>query len=516
MPYYPPKKAREILENSVLLDGLYKIPNELYQFYSLVFHALYHKGLKSGLKKEGKAVGSITKLGHDYYSSLSRLLPFLNLSIELVLGELDDFMSKVGWRPPLDNLAKLSAKNIWLKERIESDLNDSRIIVGLSCFAIRDSSKHLKPDIISSLEKAGFEILKTKKLSKDEISKCSEQIRGGNWNLSSESAQFDPPSVAIAALSLLPVKPNSKVLVKYPYLSDERLLIKDTLRQKFGSHVPCGQKSSVIHSADNPVEAEHYIQIFFGAESTDILLNAQSLLERFRTDETVHDDLTRNGNNAKIEVITYENSLVVAKTFMPSKKYILEREIYAIRELSPYIQSIPEIIDIQDSRVLFRYYDDTLKFKLKAGRLYPLKAGLQSIQILRELWELGWVHMDAHPENFIFDRNEGLKLLDFEYCIPYESKPTSFSDSWDLVGYPNSFNGDAPRGSSVTYNRCWRPHLGLSLKAALYGSWIRVVLEYNIYKIISTPKLLLRRIRYHLKCKVISGKSRNTFPHKAK
>ena len=76
MPYYPPKKAREILENSVLLDGLYKIPNELYQFYSLVFHALYHKGLKSGLKKEGKAVGSITKLGHDYYSSLSRLLPF--------------------------------------------------------------------------------------------------------------------------------------------------------------------------------------------------------------------------------------------------------------------------------------------------------------------------------------------------------------------------------------------------------------------------------------------------------
>ena len=106
-------------------------------------------------------------------------------------------------------------------------------------------------------------------------------------------------------------------------------MIKDTLRQKFGSHVPCGQKSSVIHSADNPVEAEHYIQIFFGAESTDILLNAQSLLERFRTDETVHDDLTRNGNNAKIEVITYENSLVVAKTFMPSKKYILEREIYA-------------------------------------------------------------------------------------------------------------------------------------------------------------------------------------------
>ena len=45
------------------------------------------------------------------------------------------------------------------------------------------------------------------------------------WKLefSSESAQFDPPSVAIAALSLLPVKPNSKVLVKYPYLSDERL-----------------------------------------------------------------------------------------------------------------------------------------------------------------------------------------------------------------------------------------------------------------------------------------------------
>ena len=83
-----------------------------------------------------------------------------------VLGELDDFMSKVGWRPPLDNLAKLSAKNIWLKERIESDLNDSRIIVGLSCFAIRDSSKHLKPDIISSLEKAGFEILKTKTLKR--------------------------------------------------------------------------------------------------------------------------------------------------------------------------------------------------------------------------------------------------------------------------------------------------------------------------------------------------------------
>lgn len=505
MPYYPPKKAREILDNSVLFEGLYRIPNELYQFYSLVFHALYHKGFKSGLKKEGKARGSTTEHDHNYHSSLSRLLPLLNLRVELVLEELDDLMSKVGWRPPIDNLAKLSTQNIWLKERIESELQNSRCVKGLSCFAIRDSSKHLKSEIISSLEKAGFEILKTKNLSNDEISKCSEQIRGGNWNISSESAQFDPPSVAIAALSLLPVNPSSRVLMKYPHLADERILVKDFLRHKFGYLLPCGHKNLVIHSADNPVEANHYIEIFFGAESSDILLNAVNLMERFRTNEIVHEDLTRNGNNSKIEVISYENSLVVAKTFLPSKKYILEREVYAIRELSQYTRSVPELVDVQDCRVLFRYYDDTLRFNRREGRLYPLNTGLQAIQILRELWVQGWVHMDAHPENFIFDRNEGLKLLDFEYCIPYKSKPTSFADSWDLIGYPNSFTGDAPRGPAVSYNRCWKPHLGLSLQTALYGSWLRIFLEYNVSRILSAPKLLLRRIRYHLKLKGKKG-----------
>ena len=89
------------------------------------------------------------------------------------------------------------------------------------------------------------------------------------------------------------------------------------------------------------------------------------------------------------------------------------------------------MIEAKDGRILMHYYQDQLRFHHKGGKLFPLKMGIHAMDVLEQLWKLGWVHLDAHPENFLFDPEKGLKLLDYEYCVPYPIRPKSFEESWD-------------------------------------------------------------------------------------
>ena len=179
-------------------------------------------------------------------------------------------------------------------------------------------------------------------------------------------------------------------------------------------------------------------------------------------------DISNNGRRANVEVIDWNGSLAVKKTFRKGYERFLERERLAMKTFSRLRPEIPPLLEGGPDYVIFPYYEDVLKFDKRALRLLPLAVVEQAIDVLPFLYEQGYALLDFTPHNIVVDRLSGLKVIDFEFLHRYETKPETFEASYDLAGIPADFAGDRPVDSVVTYRRKWEPYTGLDIGALLY------------------------------------------------
>ena len=83
----------------------------------MAYHAVYHKGYSSGVPSlTGKSIDPLDA-GHDYPEVLAAIAEKAGIDLpDLTLEGLDDLLRRRGWRPPMDMLEKLSARNEWIKD----------------------------------------------------------------------------------------------------------------------------------------------------------------------------------------------------------------------------------------------------------------------------------------------------------------------------------------------------------------------------------------------------------------
>ena len=120
MAYYPPDLARSILEQAVLHPSGCKVPSPQHHFLSLAYHALYHKGPKSGLRSGLPGVRPVSAPEHDYAATLAGLALAAGLepaSVTMGMEVLDECLNRSGWRPDTKTLASLAASNSWIRQR---------------------------------------------------------------------------------------------------------------------------------------------------------------------------------------------------------------------------------------------------------------------------------------------------------------------------------------------------------------------------------------------------------------
>jgi hypothetical protein len=114
MPYYPPALAKQIVSRSVS-DGLCRMPCAEDHFLSLAYHAVYHKGLRSGLPTTVASLKPVAQPEHDYRSALTELATTLGLEVAIDMESLDQALAEHGWRPPVDTLKQLAIHNEWVR-----------------------------------------------------------------------------------------------------------------------------------------------------------------------------------------------------------------------------------------------------------------------------------------------------------------------------------------------------------------------------------------------------------------
>lgn len=496
LPYFPPQLAATLLSNAQIHRSQARVPSVDHHFLSLAYHAIYHKGRRSGLPSRKGLWWTPKKLEHDYCAVLHALATKLAIQPELTLEGLDEYLQAAGWRPPRDMLVRLAKKRRDLSSLLGSE-NRADEDPGLAVFLIREAAA--KPEnleaLIEEIERQGFQIIKTKVLSAAESQAVGRTIRGGNWGRGPWAACGGLPAAAVVVYDSEPIPVSRREKRRFPQLTNARLLCKGKLRDSFNRTLPLELHVNALHSSDNGHEALEYIQVVMPEALEEIRSQIASIKSSFKTREPVLFQLSAFRRRAKTEVIRFGEQLAVKKTFKSHQRSYCQREAWAMSQLSRVVAAIPPLLASDGESVIYPYYDDVLKFRRASGRLLPLDVAREAINALRQVYEAGYALIDAHPENVIVDRRYGLKLIDFEFLYQYEKKPATFEQAFDIAGCPADFSGSQPDGGAKSYEKHWQPYVGLSLHSLLHDpEWLQHV-KRSAYMLISLPWRLPRRVR---------------------
>jgi hypothetical protein len=264
-PYYPAHVASQILEGARRHKDLCLVPCDRDYFHSLAYHAVYHKGERSGLPNRA-GLRSRHKPDHDYSGILKSMAEQLKLDVVISLEGLHEYLSKCHWAPSHEMLARLAAacrRNRWLQllaEQVPARVRDQ----GLAVFVLRRQAVLLgfRDPMIEMIRAGGFEVLATKSLNDAEVEYAAARTRGGDWTDGPYEGPGGPPSVCVVAYDRYPLPLTRRQRRKFPHRRNARVFVKEKIRDWVLAQLPKGEGPNALHSSDHSAEAWHLIEVF--------------------------------------------------------------------------------------------------------------------------------------------------------------------------------------------------------------------------------------------------------------
>jgi len=246
--YFPPLLARKILDSSVQNSEGYSVPSCAMQFYSLVYHILYHKGLNTALTNPF----ADTVLISPHYKQLKELAehPDIAYSGSFDVFALHEFMKKGGLSMPRDLLLRWPRQHRLLmlyhewecKQLLVSSSTRDHIL-----FLVRDDAN--SPEILAEIQRLLEQQLIVKSwraLSPAEKQRFIGKTRGGNW-YERNRGRFHlvgPSHIFICSTFDPSCVPN--------FLANRLAGCKRHIRERINHLFPSPQgKRFVLHSADD-------------------------------------------------------------------------------------------------------------------------------------------------------------------------------------------------------------------------------------------------------------------------
>ncbi|KAE8764887.1 hypothetical protein GB883_06680 [Georgenia thermotolerans] len=474
MAYYPPALAAGLLARAVRHASGCLVPAPADHLHSLAYHAVYHKGARSGLPSS--VVATLPDPEHDYAAVLVSLARERGVALEVSLEGVDAYLAAAGWRPPPDTLRRMAETNEWIARRHCSVEPGPADLPEAVAFFVRERTLSVLnlDDVLDVLRALEFELVAVRELGSEARARCAADVRGGNWGRGPFRVSGGEPVVVVAALHYGRRPPDAEVLERYPRLTNsDVLLAKNEVRDLVRSRVGEARAFNPVHSSDDELEAWEYLRLALPDGVDELRQVAARRKDDFRTEAPVRAVL-RSGRRAKVEVVDGPDGPVVRKTFGAHAARYLEREVRAIQDLAPHVAAVPSVTAVGQNWFALPYFRDVLRVPDRPdGSLVPLRLAREMTGVLREVHARGLDLVDAKPQNFMFDPRYGLKLVDLEFCHRYPGEVPDFREIYAFAGLPADFDGDRPYGK-LGYDTLWRPFVGLSRDALLADpAWLQ-------------------------------------------
>ncbi len=452
--YYPPHLAKGILERAQRHASGAMVPSARDHFYSLAFHALYHKGLRSCLPVAGAGITSNGSPEHDYVEILRELADVNGIAVDIEMNALDDELARAGWRPPVDFMQRVLPDDLWIRSRAMVGHEHRAVVDGLAVFIVRESALDREgalDSICNLLSEEGFNILAVSRLSGARQEACERQIRGGNWGRGPWATSGGRPAAAIAALDVFPISPSRRLKAHHPGADNQRVFAtKDRIRDLANTELAPARQFNAVHSSDNAAEAVRHLDLLFPEECATILEHAVRLTAAVDLPGKVVRRLDRSGRRALVEVIrSKDGTLAVRKRFRPGKEPYFERELAALTALGQISSDVvPPVIESGPNFIVTPYYADR-RSPLARWLPIPVPALRKAFHSAKTFFEHGYVLPDFRPHNLIVENSRTIKIVDLEDV--YERKPGDTSDFASLeMLQPEMFDSYWGRATGLT------------------------------------------------------------------
>lgn len=452
VPYFSAALANAVLDRAVLLGGRYRVPGPQDHFDSMAYHAVYHKGERSGLAPTaGAAPGSAGDAEHDYPEVLARLAGNLGLSVPITMADLDGYLRNAGLRPPLDTLDKLATSNPWLQRRIEADYGPADAgLPGLGVFVLRQRAAHLLDRLRQELLREGLEPLETVRLDPDTAARVSAAVRGGNWGSGPFPVAGGPPVAYVVAYDL-------RAAVGGTAAGEDRVTAaKLAIRRRLLTGTPAGARFNPLHSSDDPRQALDYLSVL---DDPDLLARCRQRIAGIRAAMVfpypLVELLPSHRRRAVTAVVDHpEFGESVCKLFYPSAARFLAREVRARTDFA-VLPEVPALLESGDNWILSPRYVDTrahVRRRLPGvshAQLTP-RASVALAALARALHEKGAFLLDLSPANLLSDPVAGLKVIDWEFLQDFPGELPPVTRSPTVLGHAAGMAGvDVPLGVSA-------------------------------------------------------------------
>jgi hypothetical protein len=466
---YPPQLAHRILTRATPHRSGAWVPAPDDHLNALAHHVVYHKGETSGLPTRLIDDTSDVESEHEYGAILAGLADELGIKIPEDLEGLDEYLENAGWRPPMDTLRRLSTTNRWVQRRFFPERRSDRDEPEPAVFVLRRRALDVLAirDVRRVLDHLGFEVIEHRELDPPAAWRCQTQLRGGNWGRGPYPTSGGPPASVLVGLHYGPRAPNSKSRADYPHLTNlDVLAAKEMLRDLVNERVSQEQRCNPVHSSDNEEEAWEYVRAAMPDELPRLKEMVESRRAEYRTPVPVVDVL-RRGRRAKVELVEFDGTLAVRKTFGHGYLRHLEREKKARHAFAGHTGLLP-LLASGPNWIVCPYLRDQLRYDESSPRLVPLRILGGMVQILHTLHEAGFALIDAKPGNFLM-AGDDMNLIDLEFLYEYPGEPPPFHRSLSWHGAPRDATIDLPVGP-LSYEQTWLRWTGLPVEALCYGT----------------------------------------------
>jgi len=263
MPYYPPHLARRLLETRTWRKDIFAVPDQEHHFLSLAYHAVFHKGLKSGVTNSRQDLPE-KDADHDYPQILRDLAADLpDISVDIEFNALFRFLRDRNWAPELDTLRRLAVEDAWLWDLLPPESHQPFAAQGETLlFVVREwAIANSKLDFICRmLEEAGLDIVQIVRLNENQKSAATRLIRGGKWDRGPFPVSGGPPVCFIVCFDPEPVPPAVEEGHEHPFVKNRKVFLKHTIRDRINQEMLAFFHVNCLHSADDEFEVWEQIR----------------------------------------------------------------------------------------------------------------------------------------------------------------------------------------------------------------------------------------------------------------
>lgn len=196
--------------------------------------------------------------------------------------------------------------------------------------------------------------------------------------------------------------------------------------------------------------------------------------------EILVEKLESNLRRAKVEIVKRDGRLFVKKTFRRNALDYMHREIRA-RDVLKH-PAVSPIVERGENYIIIPYYEEGSPWKDNGIRLYPLDKAREFLSFVAWMNMQGYVMLDWHPGSIIFDRHEGMKVIDLEYFSDAPFLPANFESSFDFID-SRSADSEFLRTYKNSSYAAWYALLGIRYDE-LYGGSRGKVLAKRAFHLI--------------------------------